>query len=224
LVLNADFSAVFLHNGELMSNIIFYIQQGGIFMYPILLGTLWAMTLLIERTIFFIHTGVNMSSQVKTFFSHLNSHSLDEAFTYLKKKKGVLRDVLLIGIENRKLPVDRVSEKMEMVLLEQLPGYSKYLDLLAALAGLMPIFGLLGTVSGMIMTFNVISLHGTGDAQAMASGIAEALTTTQAGLVAAAPMILGHVLLVSRLKKISDKTKEACVKLIDYLKENQNSV
>jgi biopolymer transport protein ExbB len=84
----------------------------------------------------------------------------------------------------------------------------------------MPIFGLLGTVSGMILTFNVISLHGTGDAQAMASGIAEALITTEAGLVAAAPMLLGHVLLVSRCKKISDKTREACVKVLDYMKDN----
>jgi biopolymer transport protein ExbB len=209
-----------LPNGELMTAIIFYMHQGGVFMYPILIGTLWAMMLLIERTIFFIQTGTNISGQVRTFFFHLNNNNINEAFTYLKKKKGVLREVLLTGFENRELPVERVSEKMEMVLLEKLPGYSKYLNLLAALAGLMPIFGLLGTVSGMIVTFNVISLHGTGDAQAMASGIAEALTTTQAGLVAAAPMILGHVLLVSRLKKISDKTKEACVKLIDYLKEN----
>jgi biopolymer transport protein ExbB len=209
-----------LPNGELMTAIISYMHQGGVFMYPILIGTLWAMMLLIERTIFFIQTGTNISGQVRTFFFHLNNNNINEAFTYLKKKKGVLREVLLTGFENRELPVERVSEKMEMVLLEKLPGYSKYLNLLAALAGLMPIFGLLGTVSGMIVTFNVISLHGTGDAQAMASGIAEALTTTQAGLVAAAPMILGHVLLVSRLKKISDKTKEACVKLIDYLKEN----
>jgi len=203
-----------------MNTILSYIHQGGIFMYPILIGTLWAMMLLIERTIFFVQAGTNMSAQVRTFFNLLGKNHTDEAFNYIKKKKGVLRDVLLAAIEHRKLPIERVSEKMEMVLLEQLPGYSKYLNLLAALAGLMPIFGLLGTVSGMIVTFNVISLHGTGDAQAMASGIAEALTTTQAGLVAAAPMILGHVLLVSRLKKISDKTKEACVRLIDYLKEN----
>jgi biopolymer transport protein ExbB len=126
---------------------------------------------------------------------------------------------MTVALKNRHLPPERVEEKMESILLEQLPGYSRFLNLIASLAGLMPIFGLLGTVSGMIKTFNVIALHGTGDAQAMASGIAEALITTEAGLVAAAPIILGHVLLTSRLKKVSDKTRESCVKVMNYLKD-----
>lgn len=201
-----------------MDAMIEYIDQGGIFMYPILIGSLWALMLLVERSIFYIQTGANMSKQVRTFFRFMNENNEKGGLEYIKNQKGVLRNVMIVALENRSLPTERVSEKMEAVLVEQLPGYSKHLNLLAALAGLMPIFGLLGTVSGMILTFKVISLHGTGDAQAMASGIAEALITTQAGLVAAAPMILGHVMLVSRLKKISDKTREACVKIIDCMK------
>lgn len=203
-----------------MDAVIRYINQGGIFMYPILIGSLWALILLVERTIFFLQAGANMSRQVKTFFSFSYNNNIEGAFEYIQRQKGLLSNVLLTAIENKTLPVARIEEKIEVVITEQLPAYSKYLNLLAALAGLMPIFGLLGTVSGMILTFNVISLHGTGDAQAMASGIAEALITTQAGLVAAAPMILGHVLLVSRCKKISDKTREASVKILDLLKEN----
>jgi biopolymer transport protein ExbB len=202
-----------------MDAAITYVRQGGFFMYPILLGTLWALILLIERSIFFIQTGANLTSQVKTFFSFLNSGKKDIAKEYIGNKKGILRYVLLTALENEQLPTERIIEKMEIALSEKLPAYSRYLNLLAALAGLMPVFGLLGTVSGMILTFNVISLHGTGDAQAMASGIAEALITTQAGLVAAAPIILGHVLLTSRLKKISDKTREASIKIVDFLKE-----
>jgi biopolymer transport protein ExbB len=202
-----------------MSAVMQYINQGGVFMYPILIGSLWALILLVERAIFFAQAGANMSKQVGTFFALVYNNNVEGAFEYIKKQKGLLRNVLVTAIENRTLPVGRIEEKMEVVIIEQLPVYSKYLNLLAALAGLMPVFGLLGTVSGMILTFNVISLHGTGDAQAMASGIAEALITTQAGLVAAAPMILGHVLLASRCKKISDKTREACVKILDYVKE-----
>ena len=197
-----------------------YLKQGGIFMYPIVIGCLWALTLLVERTIFYFQTGANLSRQLHTFFALLEREGDDAAAGFLARQRGILKNVLTVALENRLEPVERIQEKMEVVLVEQLPAYSRSLNLLASLAGLMPIFGLLGTVSGMIMTFRVISLHGTGDAQAMASGIAEALITTQAGLVAAAPIMLGHVLLTSRVKKISDKTREACVKYLSRLREN----
>jgi biopolymer transport protein ExbB len=196
-----------------------YIRQGGVFIYPIVLGTLLALTLLIERAIFYIQTGANLSRQLRTFFQFLEKKDTGSARQYIGSQNGILKNVLSIAMAHTNESPERVQEKMEVVLTEQLPAYSRNLNLLASLAGLMPIFGLLGTVSGMIVTFRVISLHGTGDAQAMASGIAEALITTQAGLVAAAPIMLGHVLLTSRLKKITDKTKEACVKYITWYKD-----
>lgn len=202
-----------------MNAITEYIRLGGIYMYPIIFGSFFALMLMVERTIFYFQTGANLSSQIRKLFTLLENDNADSALEFLKKQKGILGNVMTIALKNRHLPSERVEEKMESILLEQLPGYSRFLNLIAALAGLMPIFGLLGTVSGMIKTFNVIALHGTGDAQAMASGIAEALITTEAGLVAAAPIILGHVLLTSRLKKVSDKTRESCVKVMNYLKD-----
>jgi len=203
-----------------MQPIIEYIRQGGPFMFPIIFGTLWALTLLVERTIFYLQTGANLSRQINSIFTLLNKNDVEGTKSFLAGQKGIVKNVLTTALEESSLSTERVAEKMEVVLTEQLPGYSRYLNLLASLAGLMPIFGLLGTVSGMITTFRVISLHGTGDAQAMASGIAEALITTQAGLVAAAPMMLGHVLLTARLKKITDKTREACVKFIAWRKDS----
>jgi biopolymer transport protein ExbB len=204
-----------------MDAIFTYIHDGGVFMYPIIFGTLWALTLLIERTIFYLQTGANLSAQVRDFFSLLQREGADAAGAYLVGQRGILRNVLVAALEKSTLPPDRIEETMEVVLSEQLPPYARYLNLVASLAALMPIFGLLGTVSGMIKIFTVISLHGTGDAQAMAGGIAEALITTQAGLVAAAPIILGHVLLTSRLKKITDKTREACVKYLAWIKDRR---
>ena len=203
-----------------MQDILDYLKQGGLFMYPIIFGCLWALTLLVERTIFYFQTGSNLTRQLRTFFSLLEKEGSEPASRYLTGQRGILKNVLSVALRHRGEAPERIQEKMEVILVEQLPSYSKYLNLLASLAGLMPVFGLLGTVSGMIMTFRVISLHGTGDAQAMASGIAEALITTQAGLVAAAPIMLGHVLLASRVKKISDKTREACVKYITLLKDS----
>lgn len=203
-----------------MDAVVTYVRQGGFFMYPIIGCSLWACIILIERLIFFLQAGSNLNRLIKTVFNDLHNGKMDEALMHIKKRSSVLNNVLIVALEHRNLPVSRIEEKMETVLVSQLPLYTRFLNLLSVIAGLLPILGLLGTVTGMIATFNVISLHGTGDAQAMAAGIAEALITTQAGLVAAAPVILGHVLLTERVKKISNKTREASMKILDFLKDN----
>jgi biopolymer transport protein ExbB len=196
-----------------------YIEQGGLFMYPIIGGCLWALTLLLERAIFFMRQATALQAQSQRFFTLLEQQGLEDAATYLKGRTGILTRVLGIALDNTDKSPQRIEEKMGTVLLAELPAFSKYLNLIGALAGMMPILGLLGTVTGMIATFKVIALQGTGDAQAMASGISEALITTQAGLVAAVPLLLGHTLLSNRLKRISDKTRESCTLLLDFIKE-----
>ncbi len=202
-----------------MEDIIQYINQGGVFMYPILIGTVWASVLLIERAVFYLQTATLLTRQSERVFTILAKEGIERVEEHLKSQKGLIKNILYAAVQNRDMPIERIEEKMEVVLLRYLPAYSKYLNLLAALSSIMPILGLLGTVTGMIATFKVIALQGTGDAQAMADGISEALVTTQAGLVAALPIILGHVLLSNRLKKITDKTKEICVRFIDCIKD-----
>jgi biopolymer transport protein ExbB len=202
-----------------MDAIMMFIRQAGIFIYPILGGALWALVLLVERAIFYLQTASRLTKQSAEFRAILIREGFEKASTYIAAQKGILRNVLLSALSHRKLPVERIEEKMGLVVMKELPEYQKYLNLIAVLAGLMPMLGLLGTVSGMIVLFKVIALRGTGDAQAMADGISQALLTTEAGLVAAIPIILGHVLLTNWLNKITAKTKEVCLATIDYLKE-----
>jgi biopolymer transport protein ExbB len=202
-----------------MDAIMMFIRQAGIFIYPILGGALWALVLLVERAIFYLQTASRLTKQSAEFRAILIREGFEKASAYIAAQKGILRNVLLSALSHRKLPVERIEEKMGLVVMKELPEYQKYLNLIAVLAGLMPMLGLLGTVSGMIVLFKVIALRGTGDAQAMADGISQALLTTEAGLVAAIPIILGHVLLTNRLNKITAKTKEVCLATIDYLKE-----
>jgi biopolymer transport protein ExbB len=203
-----------------MESVLTYIKNGGVFMYPIIIGAVWALMLLFERFIFYMQTASRLTRQSEIFFKALHSGGVDEARKYLETQKSVMVTVLSNALENRDLPVERIEEKIETILIRDLPIYGRYFNLIATLAGLMPILGLLGTVTGMIGTFNVIALSGTGDAKAMADGISEALITTQAGLVAALPLILGHSLLSTRLQRITEKIKSSCAQLIDYLKDN----
>ncbi|MBD3315352.1 MAG: hypothetical protein GF344_06165 [Chitinivibrionales bacterium] len=204
-----------------MENLFDYMREGGVFIYPIIGGALWAFALLVERTIFYLQTASRMTKMRRTFFERLAHDGIDEAATWLDTQRNSLfKTVLKTALAHRALGPERVERKLEVILLREMPAYARYLNLLSTLAGLMPIFGLLGTVSGMIATFKVIALQGTGDAQAMASGIAEALLTTQAGLVAAAPIILGHTLLRNRLRHITDILRESSTLVLDYLKSH----
>ena len=208
-----------------MNEIIDYIDKGGIFIYPIILGTIWAIMLLTERTIFFIQTASNITKLNNTIEEKLTTEGVKSTLDFLDSKSGLIPSVVKVALKHHSLPLERIEEKIDIELMRQLPIYSKYLNLLATLASLMPILGLLGTVTGMIATFTVIKLQGTGDAQSMAGGISQALITTQAGLVASLPIILGHVFITDRLKKITDKTREISAFTIDYLKdceENEN--
>ncbi len=204
-----------------MSEIMAYLTKGGVFVYPIIFGTVWAMILLIERTIFYVQTASRLGNQGGYIEGMLISEGAENVLMYLKQKKGLIPRVLSVALENRSEPLNRIEEKIDGELMRQLPIYSRSLNLLATLAALMPILGLLGTVTGMISTFSVIELQGTGDAQSMAGGISEALVTTQAGLVASMPIILGHVFITDRLKRITDKTREICAFTIDYLKDQE---
>ncbi len=198
-----------------------YISKGGLFIYPIILGTLWAMVLLIERTIFYFQTASGLAKEGEKIETLLIDEGVDSTLSYLNDKTALVPRVVSVALKNHHLPLDRIEEKMDVELMRQLPIYSRFLNLLATLAGLMPILGLLGTVTGMIATFSVIELQGTGDAQSMAGGISEALVTTQAGLVASLPIILGHLFITDRLKRITDKTREICAFTVDYLKDRE---
>ncbi len=204
-----------------MNDIVAYLDKGGVFIYPIIIGTVWAMILLLERSIFYIQTASGLAKKGAEIESKLESEGSEAVLTFLKEQKGLIPRVVSVALVNRKQPLHRIEEKMDVELMRQLPVYSRSLNLLATLAALMPILGLLGTVTGMIATFSVIELQGTGDAQSMAGGISEALVTTQAGLVASMPIILGHVFITDRLKRITDKTREICAFTVDYLKDRE---
>jgi len=92
---------------------------------------------------------------------------------------------------------ETVELKLDEAILKEAPKLEFGLNLLKLLAGIAPLLGLLGTVTGMIKTFQAMMIYGTGDPQLMAGGISEALVTTMLGLYAAIPLLILHSFLVS---------------------------
>jgi len=108
-------------------------------------------------------------------------------------------------------------EAYEVEMKSMIPEMEKGLTTLGVLAGVAPLLGLLGTVSGMVSTFEVISVFGAGNPALMADSIGEALVTTQNGLLAAIPLMLGHILLLNRSLNLENETEKAVHRFVNYM-------
>lgn len=109
---------------------------------------------------------------------------------------------LLIAADASGQDSDALQLILDDAVLKELPALESGQSLLKLLAAVAPLLGLLGTVTGMIETFQAISLFGSGDPQLMAGGISQALVTTVIGLVVAIPLLFGHSLLVARSRTL----------------------
>lgn len=110
--------------------------------------------------------------------------------------------------------VETVALKLDDAILKEVPKLEGGLNLIKVLAAVAPLLGLLGTVIGMINTFQAITLFGTGDPQIMASGISEALVTTVLGLIAAIPLLLLHAFAAGASKRVTQILEEQAAGII----------
>jgi biopolymer transport protein ExbB len=110
--------------------------------------------------------------------------------------------VLQVAAHNGTADVETLELKLAEAVLKETPRLTRAVLMLKIIGVVAPLLGLLGTVTGMIVTFQAITLFGTGDPKLMAGGISQALVTTVLGLMVAIPMVLLHTLVAGRSKKI----------------------
>ncbi len=176
------------------------VQQGGLVGYTIILIALSGMALGVWR--FLVLTQVRGAVNVQAAdLQNLSDHN---------PLGRVLASVA--GIKN--LDGETLELKLHDATLRELPELEHYLPLVKIFAAIAPLLGLLGTVTGMILTFQAITLFGTGDPKLMAGGISQALVTTVLGLITAVPLILIHALAASRAREIQQVLEEQAAGLI----------
>jgi len=159
-----------------------YLAAGGIVMFPLLVVSVLMWILIVNRLLFFRQLYWKNMPRNKAAECVETGRSPNG-----KKYKGATSLLVTRFLERRSgvTQVDRfILDETVLVLVSSL---DRYLSLIAVLAAVAPLLGLLGTVIGMIRTFDVISFFGTGNPRAMAGGISEALITTQTGLLVAIP-------------------------------------
>jgi biopolymer transport protein ExbB len=125
--------------------------------------------------------------------------------------------VLATIIHNRSLQRQQLEDLVAEAILSERPTLERFLPAVNVIAVVAPLLGLLGTVTGMIATFSVITEHGTGDPRLLSGGISEALLTTQWGLMVAIPALLAHALLAGRVDHIIADMETQALKLLNAL-------
>ncbi|MEE9330016.1 MAG: MotA/TolQ/ExbB proton channel family protein [Parvularculaceae bacterium] len=129
-------------------------------------------------------------------------------------KGNPLGRVMMAYESNTSADVQTMSLKLDDAVLKEIPRLESGINLVKVLAAVAPLLGLLGTVIGMIRTFQAITLYGAGDPQTMASGISEALVTTVLGLVAAIPLLLIHAFASGASRSVSQVLEEQAAGMI----------
>ena len=123
-------------------------------------------------------------------------------------KSNALGRVMMAYDGAKNKDADTVELKLDEAILRESPKFEFGLNLLKLMAGIAPLLGLLGTVTGMIQTFQAMMIYGTGDPQLMAGGISVALVTTMLGLIAAIPLLILHSFCSSLARGIQGTLEE----------------
>ena len=191
--------------------------KGGPVMIPLTLVALTIIIMAIERLLFFRREYINADKLMEEVLKLESDHKKDEAIKLCEMTPGPVARMLRVGLREHHKGRKIVEEMLHEQHLEEIPRLTKNLSTIAVLAGIAPLLGLLGTVSGMITTFHIITYHGGGDPRLLAGGISEALITTEFGLIIAIPALLLHNHLSNKAEKIAEDLEKNAVKLINSL-------
>ena len=139
-------------------------------------------------------------------------------------KSNPLGRVMMAYDSAKSKDADTVELKLDEAILKESPKFEFGLNLLKLFAGIAPLLGLLGTVTGMIKTFQAMMIYGTGDPQLMAGGISEALVTTMLGLIAAIPLLILHSFCSSLARSIQGTLEEQSAGIVARHVESRSGV
>lgn len=183
-------------------------HQGGIVGYiTVTLGAI-GMIIAIIRFIWLTLLSIQVAAQKRNIGSPSRNNPLGR--------------VLEVYQANRNIDIESLELKLGEAVLKETPKMTRFNTLLKVIAVVAPLLGLLGTVIGMIITFQAITLFGTGDPKLMAGGISTALTTTVLGLTVAIPMVLAHTLVAGRSKHLIEVLEEQATGLVAEASERQH--
>jgi biopolymer transport protein ExbB len=199
-----------------MELVLDFLDKGGPILWIILGLSVVLFTLIIERALFFFNIR-SKESFLQEFFQLAEEKKYQQAEELALNQKCILSKILYTMLNKRSLSKERLKEELHIEISKEKPGLAKYLDFIAVATTASPILGLLGTVTGMIKVFNALSEVGAPQADLLARGIAEALITTEAGLIIALPCLFLHNFLATKAENLLAQIEHQGMKLLTFL-------
>ncbi|MGD2172647.1 MAG: MotA/TolQ/ExbB proton channel family protein [Gammaproteobacteria bacterium] len=193
------------------------VQAGGWLMIPILLCSVVAAAIIIERTWTLRKKKVIPEKLLTGIWKLLSNESLTEQHISEIENGSPLGKVLAAGLINRHMTRDLVRESIEETGRHVVHEMERFLNTLGTISTITPLLGLLGTVIGMIRVFTAITVIGVGDPGQLAGGISEALITTAAGLTIAIPSLIFYRHLKRKIEDLVVAMEQEAMKLVEFL-------
>lgn len=163
----------------------------------LLISSVMALTIIVDRIIYFTKIKSSDESLSQKIISLIKDNEIKAAIALCETSKSPLSNIIIAGLKNTKIS----KELMQSQANKELPKLERFIAALSTISTVAPLLGLLGTILGMIQSFAVISTVGSGRPTALASGIANALLTTAAGLIIAIPSVVFYNYFVNTVNK-----------------------
>ncbi len=191
------------------------VRAGGPLMWPIILCSIGAAAIILERFWTLQDKRVIPPDLTKKVWALIEGNQINDKVIAALEQNSPLGRVLAAGLANRHRPREIMMERLQDTGRHVIYELERFLNSLNMIAGVSPLLGLLGTVTGIIKAFNAIQAGGMGDPRMLSGGIAEALITTAAGLTVAIPALIGFRLLRGKVDRIVIQMEKDALRLAD---------
>jgi biopolymer transport protein ExbB len=170
---------------KLPGDLLKYYIDGGLVMHFISILSIVSITTIVYKLIVFRQVRLNLNEFIASVRGALLKGNVQGAMEVCEQSKGPVAAIVKTGLLKFGKPRDEIEKTMENAAIHEVAHLEKYLAVLATVANIAPLLGFLGTVVGMILSFDVIAQHGLNNPGLVAKGISVALLTTAYGLVVA---------------------------------------
>ncbi|RRD40423.1 MotA/TolQ/ExbB proton channel family protein [Leptotrichia sp. OH3620_COT-345] len=210
---------------------IHYFNAGGIFMWVILLASICGFAVILEKLFIFLTSEKNFTEEYKEkLYRVLKNGKKKDILDLCKNKNDTISKLVVNTVENSDINFDEIEhlnkqcieEIITANILEQTIKLEKGMWLLGAVVNTAPQLGLLGTVTGMIMSFSALNTGGVENIGAVASGISEALYTTAFGLMVAIPFLIFYNFFNKKIDHVVLEMEKVCLHFLNRLQNIHN--
>jgi biopolymer transport protein ExbB len=191
------------------------VQAGGALMWPIILCSIVAAAIILERLWTLQDRRVLPPDLTRKVWKLVEANQINDKVIAALEQNSPLGKLLASGLANRNRPREVLMERLEDTGRHVVYELERFLNTLGTIAGVSPLLGLLGTVTGIIKAFNAINAGGAGDPRMLSGGIAEALVATAAGLCVAIPSLVAYRYLRGRVDRIVVEMEKHALRLAD---------